>query len=341
MNFRVLIAAGLLTLVAGVGGYTYWQQQVAAKLPEGLVSGNGRLEAVQVDVSTKIAGRVKEVVVEEGDLVRPGQIVARIDAAQLRAQLLRGQADIASAESQVAAAQAAIAQANAQFILAEQELERARILLRKGHTTKELYDTRVSQRDVAKANVEATRATLVARRRGVDAARAVAQEIETQIIDTVLKSPTIGRVLYRLAEPGEVLGNGGKVLTLVNLTDVYMEIFLPSSEAHLVSVGNEARIKFDVLDFAVPARVSFISPQSQFTPKQVETRSERDKLMFRIKVRVPSELIRRYIDRVVTGVRGVAYIQLDGESKPAWPKQLQKLPPGAAQLLSSKSGKIW
>lgn len=141
----------------------------------------------------------------------------------------------------------------------------------------------------------------------------------------------LGRVLYRLAEPGEVLSAGGKVLTIVNLTDVYMEIYLPAADAHRVSIGSEARIKLDIVDFAVPAKVSFVSPELQFTPKQVETRSEREKLMFRVKVRVPSELIRKYIDRVKTGVRGVAYVRLNNpgaEPQPAWPEFLNKLPPG-------------
>ncbi|HUS96239.1 MAG TPA: HlyD family efflux transporter periplasmic adaptor subunit, partial [Hyphomicrobiaceae bacterium] len=183
-------------------------------------------------------------------------------------------------------------------------------------------------------------ATLVSRQRSVEAAAAGAQEIQTQIDDCFLKAPTVGRVLYRLAEPGEVLSAGGKVLTLVNLADVYMEIFLPAAQAHRVSIGSPARIKLDILDFAVPATVSFVSPESQFTPKQVETHSEREKLMFRVKVRVPQKLILKHIDRVKTGVRGMAYVQVAVPGKPAgkteWPEFLQKLPPGIDDTLSNK-----
>lgn len=297
------------------------------EVPEGIAYGNGRIEAVQVDISTKIPGRVSEIFLAEGDLVQPGQKVATIDAAQLRAQLLRAQADVASAQSQVAAAEATIEQAKAQLILAEVELERSSRLVKQGHTSRETYDTRVSQRDVAKANLRAAEATLISRQRSVDASLAVAQEIQTQIDDCILVSPVFGRVLYRLSEPREVLGTGGKIMTLVNLADIYMEIFLPSAQAHRVTVGSEARIKLDILDFAVPAEVSFVSPQSQFTPKQVETPSERDKLMFRIKVRVPPELVRKHITRVKTGVRGVAYVKLDGAGATDWPAFLQKMPP--------------
>ena len=315
----LVVVSALLYLLFGTGdGNT---------VPDGIVYGNGRIEAVQVDVSTRIAGRVAKIAVKEGDLVKFDEIVAVIDSAQLQAQLLRAQADIASAKSQVAAAEASIAQANAQLIFAQRELDRAKPLVEQGHTSREAYDTRLSNRDVARANLAAAKATLVSRSRGVDAARATAAEIQTQIDDCILKAPTIGRVLYRLAEPGEVLGTGGKVLTMVNLADVYMEFFLPAAHAHRISIGGEARIKLDILDFAIPATVSFVSPKSQFTPKQVETPSERDKLMFRIKVRVPPALIRRHIDRVKTGVRGVAYVRLRSDSQPDWPDFLKKLPP--------------
>ena len=338
MQMNKFVAAGAFAIVAAIG-YLVLGGAGDNTLPDGIASGNGRIEAVQIDISTKIAGRVKEISAKEGDLVQRGQEVAIIDSAQLRSQLLKAQAEIARAESDVASADASIAQMNAQLILADKELYRASRLVKQGHTSKETYDTRVSERDVARANLAAAQATLISKQRSVDAARASAQEIQTQIDDCVLRAPAMGRVLYRLAEPGEVMSVGGKVLTLVNLTDVYMEIFLPAAQAHRVSIGSDARIKLDILDFAVPARVSFVSPESQFTPKQVETQTEREKLMFRVKVRVPSDLILKHIDRVKTGVRGVAYVQLsnpDTSPAPDWPEFLQKLPPGTEQTVSEK-----
>lgn len=120
-----------------------------------------------------------------------------------------------------------------------------------------------------------------------------------------------------------MLAAGGKALTLVNLEDVYMEIYLPSEQAASLKVGAEARL---TVDFA-PGRsaigyVSFVSPEAQFTPKQVETRSERDKLMFRVKIQVPKELIVAYIDRVKTGVRGVGYVKVKDSA--VWPSWLEK-----------------
>lgn len=319
-SFRVVLAVlGL----AGLAAYLMIGNGDDRVVPEGIVAGNGRIEAVQVDIASKIPGRIDTVLAKEGDLVRPGDTLARIDSAQLRAQLLRAVADIASAESQVAQAAAQIAQSEAQLKLAERELERASSLVEKGHTSQETFDTRLSSRDVAKANLAASQATLVSRQRGVDAARAVKDEIQTQISDCDLISPTTGRVLYRLAEPGEVVASGGKVMTLVNLQDVYMEIFLPTEAAFRLAIGSEARIVVDGANFAIPATVTFVSPKAQFTPKQVETADEREKLMFRVKVRVPPELVEQHIDFVKTGIRGVAYVR-PGMNPPPWPEWLEK-----------------
>lgn len=331
---------GLVFVAAGVTGWLIWQNSQATDLPSGLASGNGRIEAVQIDVSTKIAGRVESVFAREGDLVQPNQAVAKIDTAQLQSQYLRAVAGVASAESQVASAKASIALSEAKLILAKQELSRSRELVKKGFTSQEALDTRVSDVAVAKANLNAAEAMLVSQQRNVDAARAGATEVQTQIDDAVLVSPTIGRVLYRLAEPGEVLGSGGKVLTIVNLSDVYMEFFLPSSQVGRIAIGAEARVKLDVLDVAVPATVSFVSPESQFTPKSVETASERDKLMFRVKVRVPQDLVLKHIEQVKTGIRGVAYVQLTplpGEETSDWPEFLQKTLLGAKPAAASSN----
>jgi HlyD family secretion protein len=132
-------------------------------------------------------------------------------------------------------------------------------------------------------------------------------------------------VLYRLAQPGEMLGSGARLLTLVSLEDVYMEFFLPATEAPRVRIGDEARIIPDIMpDSAVPAVVSFVSPQAQFTPKQVETVTERESLMFRIRVRIPAELVAARMDQIKTGVRGVAWVRLAGDdgNLPDWPQGL-------------------
>ncbi|NNF72705.1 MAG: HlyD family efflux transporter periplasmic adaptor subunit [Rhodobacteraceae bacterium] len=221
--------------------------------------------------------------------------------------------------------------------LAKKKLSRTEELLDRGSVSRETYDIEVTERDVAQADVAGAEANFRSSLRGVDAAQAVVNEIATQIADAELTSPVFGRVLYRLSEPGEVVGSGGKVLTIVNYEDIYMEIFLPAHQAHLVNVGSDARLKLDIWDFGIPARVSFVSPESQFTPKQVETESERDKLMFRVKIRPDQELVTHNIERVKAGLRGVAYVHLDGFPDPDWTALLPAMPPEALPEVSASA----
>ena len=307
-------------------------------LPEGLATGNGRVEAVQVDISTKLPGSVAEVLVAEGDLVETGQVVARMDVRQLNAQFLRASAEIDRALSEVTAAEAQVLVARSELTLAEKRLRRTEQLLDRGSASLEAHDIDVTQRDVTRAGVAGAEAALAARRKAVDAARAAAAEVSSRIEDAELISPVFGRVLYRLAEPGEVLGTGGKIVTLIDYEDIFMEIFLPASQAHLVNVGADARIKLDIWDFGIPGKVSFVSPESQFTPKQVETPSERDRLMFRVKIRAEEELVRHNVDRVKAGLRGVAYVHLDGFPEPDWSELLPVMPPEAMPEAAEADG---
>jgi len=316
-NSKVIIIGVIVVAVAGAAFY-YANPKQQKSLAEGLITGNGRVEATHVDISTKFAGRVKNVLVKEGDLVEVGQHIAQMDISQLNAQEHRAQADIASAESMVAAAQAQVLVTESRVNLAKKERDRTQQLLSKAVVAPQTHDIKETELNVAIASVAGAKANLLSAERNVDAAKAGAEEIFTLIEDAELHSTVLGRVLYRLAEPGEVLGSGGKILTLLNYEDIYMEVFLPAHLAHRVNVGSEARLKLDIWDFGIPATVSFVSPESQFTPKQVETLSERDKLMFRVKVRASQDLILHNLDRVKAGLRGVAYLHLDGSPEPDW-----------------------
>ncbi|MBU2963118.1 HlyD family efflux transporter periplasmic adaptor subunit, partial [Citreicella sp. C3M06] len=325
-DMRVNKALIALLAVAALGvGYYFLEQASDTGLPEGIAFGNGQVEAVQVDVSSLIAGRVASVMVKEGDLVEPEQLVALLDADVITAQLAQAQAEVAAANAQVVAAEATIAQAEALMTLAEEELTRTEALEQRGTATTQVLDSRKTDVAVAQANLDAAKAALVSYQRGVDAAVAAAAQVASNLEDTELTSPTLGRVLYRLAEPGEVISAGSKVLTIVDLSEVYLEFFLPATQAHRLAVGSEARIKLDVVDAVVPATVTFVSPVSQFTPRSVETADERQNLVFRVRARIPQELVQTYIDYVRTGIRGVAYVRLAptaGTAETDWPEEL-------------------
>lgn len=309
----VLIVAG----AAGALGWHWWQKQQSA-LPEGIASGNGRIEADEVDISVTYAGRVKDIFVHEGDIVEVGQTLVVMDTAELQAQVDGAKADLAQGEEAVNEAQAQVVRAGSDLVYAQQQYDRTDQLVKRGMTTQSLADEGRNARDAARAAVSAAEARLRTLQKGIDAYRASVRQIEAQLDEATLTAPVVGRVLYRLAQKGEVLGSGGKILTLLDLSSVYMEIFLPATSAGVLQIGSEARILLDIApDLPIPARVTFVSPQAQFTPKQVETRSEREKLMFRVKLQIPTELVLKNIERVKTGLRGVGYVRAD--ERIPWP----------------------
>jgi len=318
---KVLAGLVVAALLAG-GAYVGWRLINADQLPRGFAKANGRIEAERVDVATKLAGRLEQVLVKEGDTVKKDEVVARMDTAELDAQLADAKATVRQAERQLDQANALLAQRQSELTLAQKEYQRSKKLSEKGFTATETVDQRHSAQATAEAAVNSAHAQIDLSKATIESAKAKVDRIQTFIDDSVLVAPRAGRIQYRLALPGEVLAAGGKVLTLLDVTDVYMTVFLPTSEAGRVAIGAEARIIFDAIpDYVVPASVSFVATEAQFTPKYVETKTEREKLMFRVKVQLPREILEKYSRWVKTGVPGVAYIRLDPDAQ--WPEFLQ------------------
>ena len=316
-----LAVLAVLVLVVGLGGYNWWQQQ-AANLPAGLASGNGRLEATEIDVATKNSGRLEEVLIGEGDWVKADEVLARMDTSELEALLREARADLRLREESRKYADAIVEQRESELGYSTREFGRSAQLVADGHITRERLDQDQTRMRIANTALQAANIKVVESIAAIEAANARIERLQAQIDDSELVAPRGGRVLYRLAESGEVLGAGGKVVTLLDLTDVFMTIFLPTADATLVDVGSDARILLDAMpDVAIPARVSFVAARSQFTPREVETRTEREKLMFRVKVKIDPRLLKKYAERVKTGVPGAAYVQLDPDAD--WPEYLQ------------------
>src|SRR5208283_3734212 len=321
-SLRLMIFAAVVA-AAGVFGYQYWQQTKSA-LPKGIASGNGRIEAKLVDIVAKEPLRVKEIRVDEGALVHPGEVLVVLDTATLEAQLAEAKLNVAATQEKEAGAKASIAKRKAEIELAKIEVKRSSALVAERAGSQRDLDVRIMALKTTSAGLQEDEAKVRTIEEEVKVAQAKVATIQTRIDDATLKSPVNGRVLYRLAEVGEVLGAGGKALTLTNLDDVYMEIFLPSEQAAMLKIGAEARLTVDFLPGrAVAGYVSFVSPEAQFTPKQVETRSEREKLTFRVKIRVPEKTVESYIDFIKTGIRGVGYVKVDESA--VWPASLQNL----------------
>ena len=317
----IIIAVAAVALI-GFFGYKYWDARRTA-VPAGIAWGNGRMQATLVDVAAKEPLRVKEVLASEGDLVQPGQVLVRLDTVTLESQLAEANASVAAAEQKLAIAKSAIVRRQSEIRLAKIEVERSRKLVEDRAGSQREYDVRKMTLESTTASLAEEEAKLETAKKDVLVAQANVHTAQTRIDDATLTAPVLGRVLYRLAEPGEVLAAGGKALTLVNLNDVYMEVFLIATDASKVKIGAEGRITLDYQPgVSAPAYVTFVSPEAQFTPKQVETRSERDKLMFRVKLQVPKSLVAHYIDSIKTGVRGVGYVKVNSDA--TWPKWLEE-----------------
>jgi len=296
------------------------------KLPAGIVKSNGRIEATQVDVSSKYAGRLEEVTVEEGSTVTQGQVIARISSPEYEAQLRAAQSNVQRAKDALASAEAEITSRESALQFAKSDFERGQELMKTGFITKQVFEQRKRNMDSAAAAVKSFTSQRDQAQSSIKNSEAEVERIESIIKDLTLVSPRNGRVQYQLARAGEVVAAGAPIVTILDLTDVYMTIFLSAADAGRATLGDEARIILDpVPDYVIPANVSFVAADAQFTPKTVETKDERAKLMFRIKLKIDPVVLQQFYTRVKTGVRGLGFVRTKAEVD--WPADLQvKLP---------------
>lgn len=338
-NTRSLLFAAIV--VAGaVLGFLFWQGNGNGVFPEGFARGNGRVEAVEIDVASKLPGRIEAILVREGALVDAGQPLVELDTRQLKANRHQSEAELRRAEiavenarlmiqqrqAEVRASEAVLAQRQSALDAAQRQFERSRSLAGSSFASERQLDIDRSNALGAEAAVASAEATLAAARIGVSAAeaevigaeaavaaaRAAIESIDVQIEDSTLKAPRPGRVQYIVAQAGEVVGAGGRVINVIDLNDVYMTFFLQTAAAGRAGLGTEVRLILDAApDMIIPAEVSFVSDVAQFTPKTVETEVEREKLMFRVRARIAPELLEKYLDYIKTGLPGVAWVRLD------------------------------
>ncbi|MAB25777.1 HlyD family efflux transporter periplasmic adaptor subunit [Pseudomonas neustonica] len=343
---RILAAVVIALLLLG---FYAWFELRQTGYGEAFVSGNGRIEATEIDIATKLGGRIESITVKEGDFVKPGQLLVQMDTTTLQAQLNQAQAQqqqaenaIATAvsqvrqrESQKTAGEALVTQREAEVNAVSKRYERVRVLVERNAMSRQSLDDALATLQSARAALAAAQAQVHAEEAGIAAAQsqvfgaqsamaaagAASNRVSAEITDSQLLADRVARVQFRTAEPGEVLAAGGRVVNLVDLADVYMTFFLPEREAGRVAMGADVRLILDAVpQYVIPAKVSYVASVAQFTPKTVETESEREKMMFRVKARIDPALLREHMEQVKTGLPGIAWLKLDADAP--WPDEL-------------------
>jgi HlyD family secretion protein len=275
--------------------------------PPGHLQASGHIEATDVRLSAKVAGRLADFSLQEGDGVKAGQEIARIDTTDLALALRQARAEQAQAAAElrlrlagaraedVAEAEAQVASARADLAGAERDLARMEDLVGRGSGTAKSRDDARTRRDVAQARLLAGEEGLRRLRAGAraeekDAARArlaavearIAQ-IEQQIEDAVVRSPRDGIVTEKIAEPGELLQVGSGLCVVTDLAHAWLTVYLPEADLGRVRIGQKARVVTDGGQ-SREGTLTFVSSKAEFTPRNVQTRDERVKLVYRIKI---------------------------------------------------------
>jgi HlyD family secretion protein len=275
------------------------------------ITASGTIEAVEVNLGSRMSGQVKGIFVDEGSKVKEGERLVLIDSSSLELQLKQARAGVELAEAQldllvkgarsedIQQAEENLKQAEANLKVAEEDFNRARNLFEKESITQKQKDDAEARYAVVSAQFNSAKEFLkklkqLARPEEIRAARARlsqaqagAEILEKSISDCSITSPAAGIVTHKAVEAGEFVIPGTTVLTISKLDEVYLMIYVNEYTLGRVRLGQEAEVKVDSYPERVfPAKVVFISPEAEFTPKNIQTKEERVKLVFAVKIQI-------------------------------------------------------
>ena len=277
----------------------------------GTIMASGHVEATEVRIATKAPGHLLEFTLHEGDRITAGQVIARVDTVVTSLALLTAEARLAQAEADYAMkqsgsrredvrqAEAQLASAEANLAGARRDLDRLEELLKSGSASTQQRDDARTRRDMVSATAEAAREALrrlqngyrpeeiAGSRAAVEVARAQVAQYRQLMTDAVVTSPLSGFVTQKLVEPGELVAAGAALCVITNLDDMWLTGYVPGPDLARIKLGQSATVKTDDGQTRT-GHVTYISPEAEFTPRNVQTRDERVKLVYRIKVGLPN-----------------------------------------------------
>lgn len=305
VNKKLLAGAVLVIIAAGGAAYQYLRPVPAA------ITATGTIEVTRADIMPKVNGYLTNLTSQVGDTVQAGQQIARVTRNDLAAQVLRDEAALAKAVAQLRdleagprsqelqEMEAALASARSVYEKARQDYERYQSLYNVGAVSVQQLDTASSNVDVAynamvaasqryNLGLEGSRQeTIEAQRQEVERSKAVLAASRTLVEDTVVLSPINGLVLVKSFENGEYVNPGAAVLTVGDMSDCWLKVYVPSTQLGLIAVGQEAQVKVDSFPQRVfRGEIKEISQKAEFTPRQSITQSERANLVFAVKVKL-------------------------------------------------------
>lgn len=310
MNRKKLIpvAAAVVVLVA------VWFFLLKRSNADGPLDASGTVEATDAQLGFEAAGRIDTILVDEGDRVKAGQELARLDESELSARRQQATAQLASAQAtldelergsrtqEVQQGQDQLAAANQRLADAQRDLDRTKRLFDGGAVSRETLDKAQLAFDVAQSQHDQAAQALQllqigprperidAQRAAVAAAQATVQQINAMLGNAVIHAPFDGVVTVKDREIGETVSPGAPVLTVTNLDDRWVRIYIPETRIGAVHLGEGATITADTYKGRVyRGAVSFIASEAEFTPKNVQTKDERVKLVYAVKVRITSD----------------------------------------------------
>ncbi len=271
MAKRIVPLVLILTMV-GFFGHRFWTERKALEQDESFY---GTVEAVEVLVSAQVMGRITGLFADEGERLQEGQLVVTIDDLLYRAQVEQARVTVESARSQ-----SAVVKANLHGV--HIALARIRKLLSKGSATQMQLDDVETQESVLKAQQKVVRAQVVQ-------AEAALQLAETQLAYTRVSAPVNGTVIRRDVELGETVLPGSALLTLADLSTMEVKVYIPGPMLGKIRIRQRVDLVTDSYpDRRLSGSVATIADEAEFTPKNVQTRDERVRLVYRVKVRVPN-----------------------------------------------------
>jgi len=272
-----------------------------------MIKGNGRIESRETAIATKFSGRLVEVNVNEGDIVKKGQLLASIDDRSLSADLEAQKAQSNEILKQISSVDAEVQATNSDIKFYKKEVQRTKILMKQKFSSQFELDRNNNYLEKNEAKLLSLKANKKALQASYQAALASIKSTEINLNDMKIFSPIDGVILYKLVENGEMLAAGGKLFIMYNPNDLYMTVYMPSEKAGQVKLGQGAEIKLDAYpDKIFNAKVTFIAENAEFTPKEVETQKEREKLVFRVKLTLNDNSLRE----AKPGMPGDSYIYL-------------------------------